>query len=191
MKREPDEPRASDVFNRRQGPAAAKREFKLEAKRILDGWLYRRRLVNRGKYPVLAEEDPRGWMLRCTYRLVEDLIAGGHAGILSDLMSEVSQRHAGKTDISDKPFKQALLVMFWWNPSVETKDLIDRRRRSELSDAMEYAHLHYVSPKDLNRFIKLAGIKHIPFKLRTGNREPGFSVRQLPEDGPEIIEIIG
>lgn len=178
MAGELDEPRGSGVIKKRQNSNVARREFQREAKRILDGWVYRRRLQRQGlaEFASMGEnENPIDWMIPHTYRLVRSLIRAGHVGILHDLLNEVGQRHRGKTDISDKPFKQALLVMFWWNPEHTQEPLLDRRRRSELSDAMEYAYLQGVQAKYLNVFIKSAGKKKIPAKLRGGKCEPGFS----------------
>lgn len=177
------EPRANGVFTQRQSPRVAKREFEQEATIILNEWHRRQQLIRTGEAPLLSGEDPQDWMLRCTYRLVKALVAAGHSGILADLVAAMETRHSGKTDISNKPFKQALLWMSWWGEVSGPTPRIERRRRSELSDAMEYAWLHKIESRELKLFIKRVGFKRIPAKLRTGEREPGFKVRKVPRVG--------
>ena len=179
MADQPADPRTSTVFKRRQSPTVAKRLFEREAKLILDGWVDRRRQHRQDNSALGLVEKPADWMLRHTYALVKSLITKGHQDILHDLTADIGQRHRGRIDVGGKPFKQALLIMFWWNPEHTSKPLLDRQRRSEFSDAMEYAYLHRVRPKDLIGFIKAAGLKKIPAKVRNGHREPGFENLQL------------
>jgi len=177
MARRIEEPRASGVFNAKQKSSVAKDAFQREAKLILDGWVDRRRRNNKGEISE-TEERPADWMLRCTYRLVRSLIAKRHEGVLPDLADDIPGHSKGKTDISEKPFKLALLVMFHWNPELTSEPLLTRQRRSELSDAMEYARRHKIQPRNLIGFIKAAGIKRIPSKLRNEQWEPGFETAQ-------------
>lgn len=48
-----------------------------------------------------------------SYRLVKGLIARGQHRIISALVEGVKTRHGSCHDISEQPFKQALLAMFW------------------------------------------------------------------------------
>ncbi|WP_147161378.1 hypothetical protein [Novosphingobium sediminis] len=171
------DPSDKNLFRRKQSPTAAKRIFREQADLIHQGWVKRLRELERlgGDQSTLAEH-PDDWMQRHTYRLVKWLIARGHQGILAALVDEVETRHGSRNDISDQPFKQALLAMFWGYERRPGEPLLDRRRRSELGDAMAYARLHGVQSKHFCGFAKQAGLKRIAAKLKAGHREPGFKV---------------
>jgi len=171
-----EDPSEQNVFKRSNPAPVVKRLFLREAALIRRGWLSRI-----WAYPKLSPaeqlttEAPEDWMLRTTYRLVRWLIRCGHQEILSDLVDdEVGTRHGSRNDVSDQPFKLALLAMFWWSESLSNETVIDRRRRAEFGDAMEYASRHRVPSKHLCGFIKQAGIKRIAHKLKVGHCEPGF-----------------
>lgn len=166
-----EKPHGPRVITKSQSPAVAQREFKREAKRILDGWVHRRRLERAG---LVSNDTPEDWAVRFTYRLVKSLVRKGQDEILNHLVEQIAQRHRGSVDISQKPYKQALLVMFWWNPELTGERLFERRRRAELSDAMEYAHRHGVQSKYLTVFIRASGIRLIRQKLAANAWEPGF-----------------
>lgn len=172
-----DDPSDGNVFRRKQSASAAKRLFREQASLICQGWIKRIREFDR----LTAEErklaaHPDDWMQRHTYRLVKGLIARGQQSILSALVDEVKTRHGSRHDISDQPFKQALLVMFWGYERRRGKPLLARQRRAELGDAMAYARLHGVHSKHFCGFVKQAGLKRIAGKLKAGYREPGFNV---------------
>ena len=171
-----EEPSEANVFRRSDGRDLAKRNFKQQAELIRQGWLKRQRDYARlAKDEQLLIEQPDDWMQRLTYRLIRWLLGRGHQGVLTELIGEVGTRHGSRHDISDQPFKQALLVMFWWHERLANTPLLSRQRRAELGDAMEYARRHKVAPRHFCGFAKQAGLKHIAVKLRVGHWEPGFS----------------
>lgn len=170
-------PSDKNVFRRMQLASAGKQVVRRQASLIHQGGIELTREFDR----LTAEErifaaHPDDWMQRHTYRLVEGLISRGQQGILPALVDEVKTRHGSRHDISDQPFKQALLVMFWGLERRPGEPLLDRRRRAELGDAMAYAQLHRVHSKHFCGFVTQAGLKRIAGKLKAGYREPGFNV---------------
>jgi hypothetical protein len=153
-------------------PRIAKQRFEREACSIIRRWKRRCSDASEGRQQENSE-DPACWMLRHTYGLIRSLIAADQVRILGQLVQDLVPPR-GLTDIHGKPFKQALLVMAWWAGDSSKRGPLSRRRRSEISDAMEYAARHEVAPRQFNAFIKMAGIKRIPMKLRDGQWEPGY-----------------
>lgn len=174
------EPFDHNVFRRAQSVGVVKRHFKQQSELIRRGWMQRTvqfaRLTAGQK--SLAEH-PDDWMERQTYRLVKRLVKSGHQSILTILVDEVGTRHGSRHDISNQPFKLALLIMFWWHELPSSAPLIDRRRRAEIGDAMEYARRHNVHSRHYCGFVKQAGKKRIGQKLKMMHWEPGFSPRPI------------
>lgn len=170
-----EEPAQRNPFTRSQSSHVAKRTFEREATLIRRGWIERARNHDRlSADAIIMAEHPDDWMQRHTYRMVRRLIACGHSGILNNLVGQIGTRHGSRHDISKQPFKQALLVMSWWREDHSSQPLMDRRRRAELGDAMQYALLHRVPPKYLCAFAKYVGLEKVSAKLKAGHREVGF-----------------
>ena len=176
------QPASKNPFSTGQSTSDVKASFKKEMRYILQGWMARReRLEDLTPHQALVEtETPDDWMRRCTYRLVKWLILARHHDVLPDLVGEIGKRHGSRHDISDQPFKQALLVMSWWYECKQQEPMMDRQRRAELANAMEYAFRHKVQSKHFKRFCKQSQPKRIAKKLASGHVEPGFTLRTVP-----------
>ncbi|ODU78448.1 MAG: hypothetical protein ABT10_22755 [Novosphingobium sp. SCN 63-17] len=92
--------------------------------------------------------------------------------ILVDEVDYARPLKAGQHSIEGRPFKIGLIAF------LGDTIAMGRTRRSELSDAMEYAYRHGVPSRYFNGFVKQAGLRKIAKKLKAGHREPGFTGRQ-------------
>lgn len=170
--------------------AAADVRFPKQAKKLLTAWLERLDAAGDAPVSTLTAEHPNDWMRRMSYRLIRRYVQQ-FPTVIPDLLEGLDKRHMRGWDISDNPFKEALLLLHAspavrpreyktangaWSIVGELPNLIsDRRRRAELADAMLYAHRHDVPSKNFNGFRKHVGPERIRIGLAEGLREPGFS----------------
>lgn len=174
--------------------AAAHVRFPRQAKKLLTEWLERVDVAEHEPVNSLEDEYPNDWMRRMSYRLIRKYVQQFPA-VIPDLLKGLDGRHMRGVDISDNPFKQALLLFSvspaicpseyrtvigaWSRVAVLPNLISDRRRRAELADAMLYAHRHDVPSKSFNAFRKHVGPQRIRIGLAQGLREPGFSKRNV------------
>lgn len=170
--------------------AAAHVRFPRQAKKLITEWLERLEVTGDGPVNTLEAEDPNDWMRRMSYRLIRRYVQQFPA-VIPDLLKGLDRRRMRGWDISENPFKQALLLLnaspvvrpsayrtgkgAWCSVGALPKLISDRRRRAELADAMLYAHRHDVPSKNFNGFRKHVGPERIRIGLAQGLREPGFS----------------
>lgn len=182
------------MVRRSQSPALATQNFERRAQRIMVEWLRRLdRFSNLAPDERILIEHPDDWMLRSSYRLIRNLIRREQEDILAPLVAKLEGEHRRGRGVTGQPFKQGLLVMQLLvqlpantapkmtrsGPSerVGRRYIADFRRRNELGDAMQYAHLHNVPSKYFSAFIRHAGTKRIKAMLKLDRREPGFKLK--------------
>ncbi|WP_421852637.1 hypothetical protein [Novosphingobium sp.] len=138
-------------------------------------------------------EHPDDWMRRSSYRLIRNLIRREQEHTLAPLVAKLEGEHRRGRGVAGQPFKQGLLVMQILvqlpaitapamtrsgpSESADRRFIADAKRRNELGDAMQYAHLHNVPSKYFNAFIRHAGTKRIRAMLKHDRREPGFKLK--------------
>jgi hypothetical protein len=115
---------------------------------------------------ILEQRDE--WLARTIYRKLQGMVRDGSWTVLQKRVDYERSLIRGRHSIENRPFKVGLIAFLG-----ETIPYLPNRR-SELSDAMEYAYIHRVHSKYFNGFVKQAGQKRIANKLKCGHVEPGF-----------------
>jgi hypothetical protein len=118
-------------------------------------------------------ESREDWLARTIYRHLRLMVGDGRWTVLQKRVDYARSLKRGRHSIENRPFKIGLIAFL-----DETIPYLPNRR-SELSDAMEYAYIHGVPSKYFNGFIKQAGQKKIGNKLKCGHVEPGFKRRDI------------
>ena len=108
------------------------------------------------------------WLARTIYRQLRRMVRDGRWTVLQKRVDYARSLKRGRHSIENRPFKIGLIAFLG-----DTIPYLPNRR-SELSDAMEYAYIHNVHSKYFNGFVKQAGQKKIADKLKRGHVEPGF-----------------
>ena len=144
-----------------------------EVARIFEG--YERRLAlspHDDGNPRHWGESAQDWMLAEVYSLVRQLIGIRKKNAINRAIARVPKGRKGRGDMRKHPFKQALFLIFGKLMVPDSDSPIDRRRRSQLGDALAYANAHNVPAAYLNGFIKQAGVTKCRAKFLAGYEEP-------------------
>lgn len=163
----------SATFTEGMASTAIDEMLTLEVTRIFEGYKRRMALSSHDHAnPAHWGESAQDWMLAEVYLLVRQLIAIRKVNALNRAIVKAPKGRKGRRDMSNQPFKQALFLIFGKLMVSEGDSPLDRRRRSQLGEALTYANAHDVPAAYLNGFIKQAGLAKCRAKLKAGYEEP-------------------
>jgi hypothetical protein len=161
------------VFPPEMTPGTYSHQLRAQQRLMLKEWNSLRQHQRIDQVRAWAE-GADDWLIRRIYELVRHLRLNGGGRFLRWAKGS-GVAYQGGGDISDHPYKMALLIFAGQQSADTPRAPFNRQRRHLLGDAMAYADFHDVPAKHLNGFIKQAGLKQCKDKLIAGHREPGFT----------------
>lgn len=139
--------------------------------RILRGWKAKSEKHKNGES---LSEPPDDYLAREIYEhLCKMLQPYGGWRMLERFVERSRSLKTGRFPIKGKPFKLGLVAFL--GDEAEFK----KQRRSQWSDAMLYAYMHGIEPRNYVGFVKQVGLKRIRAKLENKEMMPGFSKSQM------------
>jgi hypothetical protein len=149
----------------------AREQFIKVKTRIIRGW--KAKLEKRRKGEPLPE-SPDDYLARKMYEHLGKMLQPyGNWKILERIVLQSRSLKTGRFPIKGKPFKLGLVAF------LGDEEGFKRERRSQWSDAMHYAYMHGIEPRNYVGFVKQVGLKRVRAKLKNGEIEPGFRKSQM------------
>ena len=139
--------------------------------RVISAWKAKVEKRNNGE---ALPEPPECYLARKIYEYLCKMVQP-HGGwrILERIIEQSRSLDTGRYPIRGKPFK--LGIVFF----LGAEEGISKNCRSEWSDAMRYAYMHSVEPRNYVGFVKQVGLKRIRAKLENKDTVPGFNRSQM------------
>ena len=150
--------------------AISEQRFRQARQLLWAEWAHR---ISQTGVATAFSEEPDDWLARNIYAHLRCMVQQNRWQVLVHMVNDRRSLKRGLHPIENKPIKIGLVAF------LGDQITMGRNRRSELTDAMEYAYVHRVQAKYFNGFVKQAGQKKIKCKLETGYVEPGFDPGKL------------